>query len=93
MTMMSASEPRVAAELTAENLGIPEQFNVASYFVDRNVAEGRGHHLAIVCDNERVTYDQVLETMSASHTSRCWSVPTGGAARSATRWVSAARSG
>ena len=33
---------------TASDLGIPETFNVAAYFVDRNVAEGRGHEH---CDN------------------------------------------
>jgi benzoate-CoA ligase len=64
MTMMSAPAPRVAAELTAESLGIPEQFNVATHFVDRNVAEGRGHCVAIVCGDESVTYDQVLERTS-----------------------------
>lgn len=61
MTMTSASGPDVAAELTAEDLGIPERFNVATYFVDRNVAEGRGSQVAILCGDERVTYDQVLE--------------------------------
>ncbi len=61
MTMMSAPVPRVAAELTAESLGVPERFNVATYFVDRNVAEGRGRRAAIICGDERVSYDQVLE--------------------------------
>jgi benzoate-CoA ligase family protein len=42
---------------------IPEQFNVATYFVDRNVAEGRGGNVAIEAfpSGERVTYQQVLE--------------------------------
>src|SRR3981081_4375443 len=42
---------------------IPEQFNVATYFVDRNVAEGRGDRVAIEVfpDSTRITYQQVLE--------------------------------
>jgi benzoate-CoA ligase len=40
---------------------LPEQFNVASYFVDRNVLEGRGGRIALECGEERVTYRQLLE--------------------------------
>ncbi len=40
---------------------LPETFNVATYFVDRNVQEGRGAKVAIECDDERVTYQQLLE--------------------------------
>src|SRR5919199_1367135 len=43
---------------------IPTQFNVATYFVDRNVAQGRGDHIAIECGEERVTYHQVLERVN-----------------------------
>ena len=46
--------------VTAEALGIPETFNVATHFVDRNVAEGRGAHVAIECGDARITYDEVL---------------------------------
>jgi len=46
--------------VTAEALGIPETFNVAPYFVDRNVEEGRGAHVAIECGDARITYDDVL---------------------------------
>ncbi len=45
---------------SAAALGVPEMFNVAAHFVDRNVAEGRGDHVAIEFGEERVTYDQVL---------------------------------
>ncbi|MGH9140309.1 MAG: benzoate-CoA ligase family protein, partial [Vicinamibacterales bacterium] len=45
--------------ITAEALGVPETFNAASHFVDRNVAEGRGGHVAIECGNARLTYDDV----------------------------------
>ena len=43
------------------DVNVPEDFNVATYFVDRNVIEGRGASLAIECGPERVTYQQVLE--------------------------------
>src|ERR671933_486733 len=43
---------------------IPTQFNVATYFVDRNVARGRGDKIAIECGEERVTYHQVLERVN-----------------------------
>jgi benzoate-CoA ligase family protein len=40
---------------------IPESFNVASYFIDRNVREGRGNNVAIECGAEQVTYQALLE--------------------------------
>lgn len=42
-------------------ISLPEKFNVSTYFVDRNVLEGRGHKIAIECGEERVTYQQLLE--------------------------------
>jgi benzoate-CoA ligase family protein len=47
--------------LRAADFGIPETFNVATYFVDRHVAEGRGATVAIECGDERVTYGQLLD--------------------------------
>src|ERR1700674_1249559 len=45
---------------------IPDQFNVATYFVDRNVEEGRGDNVAIECfpGHEQITYRQVLERVN-----------------------------
>jgi benzoate-CoA ligase family protein len=40
---------------------LPDAFNVATYFVDRNVLEGRGEKTAIECGDEQVSYRQVLE--------------------------------
>ena len=40
---------------------LPEIFNAASYFVDRNVLEGRGPKIAIECGDERISYQQLLE--------------------------------
>ncbi|HEV8523492.1 MAG TPA: AMP-binding protein, partial [Terriglobales bacterium] len=42
-------------------VSLPEQFNVAAYFVDRNLEEGRGPKVAIECGDERVTYSQLAE--------------------------------
>ncbi len=51
-------EQRKVAELL---IALPETFNVATYFVDRNVLEGRGHKTAIECGDEKVSYQQLLE--------------------------------
>jgi benzoate-CoA ligase family protein len=42
-------------------IALPETFNVATYFIDRNVREGRGNKTAIECGDEKVTYGQLLE--------------------------------
>jgi benzoate-CoA ligase family protein len=49
---------------SAESLGVPETFNVATHFVDRNVAEGRGGCVAIECGQARITYDEVLRNVN-----------------------------
>jgi benzoate-CoA ligase len=50
--------------VTAVDLGVPEVFNAATHFVDRNVSEGRGDKVAIECGDEHVTYAQVLERVN-----------------------------
>ena len=40
---------------------LPQLFNVATYFVDRNILEGRAQNVAIECRDERVTYEQLFE--------------------------------
>lgn len=37
------------------------EFNVAAYFVDRNVLEGRAGRTAIECGDEKVSYQQLLD--------------------------------
>jgi benzoate-CoA ligase len=49
---------------TAALLGVPETFNVATHFVDRNVAEGRAASIAIEYGDARVTYGDVLENVN-----------------------------
>jgi benzoate-CoA ligase family protein len=53
-----ASKPE---KITGPLIALPEQFNVATYFVDRNILEGRGEKTAIECGDERVSYRQLLE--------------------------------
>jgi benzoate-CoA ligase len=43
---------------------IPAQFNAAEYFVDRNVAEGRGAKIAYECGDEGLTYRGLLESVN-----------------------------
>jgi benzoate-CoA ligase family protein len=45
-------------------LDIPLAFNVATYFIDRHIGEGRGAKVAIECGEERVTYSQLLEQVN-----------------------------
>src|SRR5436309_3246847 len=49
---------------SAASLGIPDIFNAAAYFVDRNVSDGLGAKVAIECGSERITYSQVLECVN-----------------------------
>lgn len=42
-------------------IAVPEQFNVACYFVDRNVCEGRANKIAIECGEHQVSYQELLQ--------------------------------
>jgi len=46
------------------DLNLPRQFNAAEYFVDRNVAEGRGDKTAILFEDRVYTYSQLLENVN-----------------------------
>ena len=45
-------------------VALPETFNAAAYFVDRNVDAGRGGNVAIECGEQRVTYAEVAERVN-----------------------------
>ncbi|KGO35804.1 4-hydroxybenzoate--CoA ligase [Desulfobulbus sp. Tol-SR] len=45
-------------------LNLPETFNAADYFVDRNIREGRGQKTAILCRDNAFTYAQVQAGMN-----------------------------
>jgi benzoate-CoA ligase len=40
---------------------LPAQFNVASYFVDRHLAEGRAAAPAYICEDRTLTYGELVE--------------------------------
>jgi benzoate-CoA ligase family protein len=43
---------------------VPDQFNIASYFIDRNLESGRGNKVAIYEDGRTVTYEQVADMVN-----------------------------
>jgi benzoate-CoA ligase family protein len=43
---------------------IPERFNVADYFVDRNLAEGRGERAALLTDDAAISYAELARTVN-----------------------------
>jgi acyl-coenzyme A synthetase/AMP-(fatty) acid ligase len=43
---------------------LPNPFNAAAYFVDRHIDEGRGARIAIECSDERVSYQQLFESVN-----------------------------
>jgi acyl-coenzyme A synthetase/AMP-(fatty) acid ligase len=49
---------------SAADVGVPDLFNAATYFVDRHVREGRGASIAIECGDERVTHDALLDLVN-----------------------------
>lgn len=40
-------------------LKLPEAFNAADYYIDRNVREGRGDKIAVLCEDRSFTYRQI----------------------------------
>ncbi len=50
--------------ISAADLGVPQVFNAASWFVDRHSEEGRAESVAIECGDERVTYRQLAERVN-----------------------------
>jgi benzoate-CoA ligase family protein len=45
-------------------IALPDTFNAATWFVDRNVDEGRGAKVAIECGDERVSYRQLADRVN-----------------------------
>lgn len=46
------------------DLHLPEQFNAADYFVDRNIRENRGNRTAIICEDRSFTYADIQAGMN-----------------------------
>jgi len=47
-----------------KSIQLPTMFNVAVYFVDRHISEGRGAKTAFECGDERVSYRQLFERVN-----------------------------
>lgn len=45
-------------------LDLPELYNAADYFVDRNIREGRGSKTAVLCDGRATTYAEIQAGMN-----------------------------
>ena len=43
---------------------LPDEFNAATWFIDRHIAEARGAKVAIECEERRVTYQQLSEMVN-----------------------------
>ena len=50
--------------VSAADLGVPETFNAAVHFVDRNVDDGRGGSVAIEFGDRRITYAEVQSNVN-----------------------------
>ena len=49
------------AKPTVDINDIPEEFNAASYFIDRHMEEGRGDKIALIDDSGSYSYSNLLE--------------------------------
>jgi benzoate-CoA ligase family protein len=47
-----------------KSIQLPTVFNVATYFVDRHITEGRAGRIAYECGDERVTYLQLFQRVN-----------------------------
>src|SRR6266853_651233 len=45
-------------------ISLPDEFNAASYFIDRHIKDGRADRVAIECGEVHVTYRQLFERMN-----------------------------
>ena len=43
---------------------LPDQFNAATYFIDRHLDQGRGEKIAIEAGEARVSYRQLAEKVN-----------------------------
>ena len=43
---------------------LPDEFNAATYFIDRHIADGRGQKIAIECGERNVTYQHLFEMVN-----------------------------
>ena len=48
----------------ADKLDLPDRFNLVDHFVDRHVRQGRGNKIAIICGDQRITYDEIAQQIN-----------------------------
>jgi benzoate-CoA ligase len=52
-------------------LNLPRNFNAAEYFVDRNMAEGRGNKAAILYEDQVISYRRLAENVNRTANALC----------------------
>ena len=52
-------------------LNLPRNFNAAEYFVDRNMAEGRGDKAAILYEDQVISYRRLAENVNRTANALC----------------------
>jgi 4-hydroxybenzoate-CoA ligase len=55
---------KLRGDLMNFKLNLPERFNAADYFVDRNIREGRGNKIAVMCEDRALTYAEINSGMN-----------------------------
>ena len=45
-------------------IDLPDEFNAATYFIDRHIAGGQGQKVAIECEERCITYQQLFEMVN-----------------------------
>jgi len=50
--------------MNVPRVDLPERFNVATHFVDRNLVEGRGARTALLCEGKAYTYQEVADAVN-----------------------------
>jgi acyl-coenzyme A synthetase/AMP-(fatty) acid ligase len=43
---------------------IPDQFNVAAYFIDHHIGEGRAAKIATECDERKISYLELFHSVN-----------------------------
>jgi len=48
----------------ADKLDLPDRYNLVDHFVDRHIRQGRGNKIAIICGDQRITYDEIAQQVN-----------------------------
>src|SRR6266446_2616560 len=64
MRAAAVSAKVIRAMSSVAPISLPDEFNAASYFVDRHIQDGRADKVAIQCGEVHVTYRQLFERVN-----------------------------